>query len=173
MAKVDRSTGEVLFSRPVLRGAYDDFSDRSHGSDLLCNDVSMADQSARDEADINVLVKRFGIGEIAIAANTRAPFYGDFTDLKSPHEMAQALVEAQTTFMRLPAAVRAEFDNDPHRFVDFCSDDKNYDRICDLGLLAPEPMRKRQEERKAAEQAALDAKVSEEISRREKAGKPA
>ena len=168
MAKVDRVTGEVKFSLPVLRSSYDDFNDRSQAGDLLCLDESLASQSDAEEADINVLVKRFGIGEVPIH-DVRAPSYGDFTGLKSPHEMAQALVEAQAAFMALPAVVRSEFANDPHAFVDFCSKDENYDRICDLGLLAPEPMSKRVGERRAAEKAALDAKVEAEIQARSKA----
>lgn len=169
MAKVDRSTGEILFSRPVLRGAYDDFSDRSHAGDLHCQDVSLADQSARDEADINVLVKRFGIGLSPMPVGARAPFFADISDLKSPHEMAQALVEAQATFMRLPAEVRSRFDNDPHAFVEFCSNDANYDDICDMGLLAPEPMQKRQEARKAAQEAELQKRVQAELAKQKEA----
>lgn len=156
------------FSLPKLRAAYDDHSIMSDLTGLCCMDESLADQSAADEADINVLVKRFGLGEVPLSG-VRAPFYGDFTGLQSPHEMAQALVEAQATFMMLPAAVRAEFDNNPHRFVDFCSNDENYDRICDLGLLAPEPMQARVEARRKAESDALAAKINEEIAKRQKA----
>lgn len=160
------------FSLPKLRAAYDDHSQMSDSTGLTCEDESRTAQSFKDEADINILVRRFGIGEVPLSG-VRAPFYGDFTDLKTPHEMAQALVQAQASFMRLPAAVRAEFDNDPHRFVDFCSDDANYDRICDLGLLAPEPMQKRQEARRKAEADALEARVNQVIQEREKAGKTA
>ena len=171
MAKVDRSTGEVLevktFSLPVLRSAYDDFSDRAHASDLTCSDPSRTDQSGKEEADINVLVRRFGLGQVPVSG-VQAPWYGDFTDLRTPHEMAQQLVEAQAAFMRLPAQVRLDFDNDPYKFVEFCSQEENYDKICDLGLLAPEPMEKRVQARKAAEAAALKGRVDAEILARQK-----
>lgn len=179
MAKVDKATGEIVSldqATPVmvreLRHAFSNFDDRSHAADLLCLDESRASQSDKDECDINILVRRFGVGQVPVR-DLRAPSYGDFTDLRTPHEMAQALVEAQGAFMKLPAQVRAEFDNDPHRFVDFCSQDENYDRICDLGLLAPEPMQKRQEARRAAEAAAMQEKVDQAVQERLKAAKPA
>jgi len=156
------------FIRPALRAAYDDHSIMSDLSGVLCEDESLASQSAFEESDINVLVRRFGLdGELP--TDVRAPTFGDFSGLKSYQESLNALLEAQSAFMSMPAAVRSEFANDPHRFVEFCSKDENYDRMCDLGLLAPEPMQRRVEARKAAEKAAMDARVQEEIDRRSKA----
>lgn len=155
------------FIRPALRAAYDDHSQLSDLSGLLCEDESLASQSSFEESDINVLVRRFGLdGQLPV--DVRAPTYGDFTGLKSYQESLDALLEAQASFMAMPAHVRAEFDNDPHRFVSFCSDDANYDRICDLGLLAPEAMVRRVEARQASEKAAFSAKVDAEIASRSK-----
>lgn len=171
--RVNVETGEIVLAgvRPRLRAAYDDHGPMSDETGLACLDESLADQSSREEADINTLVRRFGIGELPVR-DVRAPWYGDFTGLKSPHEMAQALVEAQAVFMQMPAKVRAEFDNDPHRFVDFCSKDENYDRMCDMGLLAPEPMQKRLEARKAKERADFEAKAREFAEAEAKKAKP-
>lgn len=172
--KVDVSTGEVLpvGFRPALRAAYDDHMPFSDASGLRCEDESLASQSALEESDINVLVRRFGLtGELP--SGVRAPSYGDFTGLGSYQEALNALVAAQGAFMELPAEIRSTFDNDPHRFVAFCSDDKNYDQMCDWGMLAPEPMQKRVQARRADEQARLDAQVAAEIAKREKASKEA
>ncbi|WNK13427.1 MAG: internal scaffolding protein [Microvirus sp.] len=170
--KIDKVTGEILFELPTFKNAYGDHSPASVACGLRCSDESLASQSAKDEADINVLVRRFGLdGEIP--TDVRAPSYGDFTNLGSYQEALNALLGAQNAFMEMPAAIRAEFDNDPHRFVAFCSDDANYDRMCDLGLLAPEPMQKRVDARLAAAAAELEAKVSAELAKREKAVKPA
>lgn len=175
MAKdpVDKVTGEIFRSRAVVcRQAYDDHSVVSFSTGLACVDESLASQSARDEADINVLVRRFGLtGELP--QGVRAPTYGDFTGVGSYQEALNALLGAQSAFMALPAEVRSEFDNDPHRFVDFCSKDENYDRMCDLGLLAPEAMQKRVEARRAREAAELQAKVDQEIAKRQKASNEA
>jgi phage internal scaffolding protein len=174
MAKdlIDRKTGEILFQRPVVRQAYDDHMVVSDASGLRCEDESLASQSSKDEADINILVRRFGLDGM-LPSNVRAPTYGDFMGLTSYQESLNALIAAQHSFMAMPAKVRAEFDNDPHRFVHFCSDDANYDRMCELGLLAPEAMQKRAEARKAAVAADLDGKVQAELAKREKAVKPA
>jgi len=174
MAKdpVDRVTGEIFDVHPPLRAAYDDHRPMSIVTGLICLDESLASQSSAEEADINVLVRRFGLdGELP--KDVRAPQYGDFTNLGSYQDALNALVDAQASFNAMPAHVRAEFDNDPHRFVQFCSDDRNYDRICDLGMLAPEPMQKRIDARKAKEAADMAAKVEAEIAKREKASKEA
>jgi len=171
---VDKVTGEITysFSLPYVRMAYDDHMIVSDATALRCLDESLASQSALEESDINTLVRRFGLdGELP--KDVRAPYYGDFTGLKSYQESLNALLVAQDAFMAMPARVRSEFDNDPHRFVDFCSKDENYDRMCDLGLLAPEPMQKRVEARRAAEAAKMAAAVDAEIAKREKAVKPA
>lgn len=169
--RVDEDTGEIVgLERPPLKVAYDNFDAASDATALRCKDESLASQSAKDEADINVLVRRFGLdGELP--TDVRAPTFGDFTGLKSYQESLNALVAAQASFMAMPASVRSEFDNDPHRFVAFCSDDENYDRMCDLGLLAPEAMKRRIEGRRAKEQADLEAKVQAELEKREKAQK--
>ena len=172
---VDKVTGEINWgplSRPQVRQVYDDHMPMSTASGLLCQDESLASQSAKDEADINVLVRRFGLDGI-MPQDVRAPTYGDFTGLGSYQEALNALLAAQQSFMSLPAHVRSEFDNDPHRFVSFCSDDANYDRMLDMGLAAPEAMEKRVKARQKAAADALEASVQAEISRREKAGKPA
>ena len=56
----------------------------------------------------------------------------------------------------LPASVRARFDNDPSKFVEFATDEANLAELRSLGLLSPEAV----ERLDAAEAAAL-AKAAE------------
>lgn len=49
-----------------------------------------------------------------------------------------ALIAADDSFMELPADLRARFDHNPGKFVDFCSDAKNRDELIKLGLV-PKP----------------------------------
>lgn len=102
-------------------------------------------QSGKDDADINVIVKRFGLtGQIK--PNNVQPFYGDFSGVDSYHEAQNMLVAAKQAFAELPSHVRERFANDPGNLIRFVSDDKNLEEARKLGLLrpqeaAPAPMR--------------------------------
>lgn len=104
---------------------------------LKCEDLSLAQQSFRDETDINNILERFNItGELP--GGQTQPQYGDF--LESPVDYKQALdvvKGAQSAFNALPAALRARFDNDATKFVDFASNEANRDEAYKLGLLDP------------------------------------
>lgn len=41
--------------------------------------------------------------------------------------------------MDLPAKVRSRFENDPQKFLEFCSDPKNRDEAVSLGLIMSAP----------------------------------
>lgn len=101
---------------------------------LHCADPSLAVQSERDEVDINTIVKRFGLtGQLPVGV--RAPTYGDFDGISDFHEAANAIAESYEAFDQMPAEVRRRFDNDPGKFVDFCSDDSNREEAIKLGLI--------------------------------------
>lgn len=119
-----------------------DFVDTLMMSDdcgLECRDKSLAIQSAKDEADINVIVKRFGLtGQVP--QGFRIPTYQDFLDAPDDYRGAlHAVREAESSFMRLPAAIRARFQNDPHLFVSFCSDPSNLADLREMGLAPKAP----------------------------------
>lgn len=102
-------------------------------SGLACGDPSLARQSQAEDADINVIVKRFGLTG-KLPDNVRPPTYADFEDVWDFQTAMNAVVAAQASFMAMPADVRARFGNDPHQFVEFCSDEKNLDEMRRLGL---------------------------------------
>lgn len=114
-------------------------------SGLVCEDESLALQSAKDEADINTIVRKFGLtGELP--NDLKMPQSGDFTDVPDFHSAMNLVRSAQEQFLRVPADVRARFNNDPQRLMAFLEDDVNRDEARKLGFLAdpvkvPEPMR--------------------------------
>ena len=120
---------------PFFRTPYN--YDRDAVSDetgLRCEDESLAQQSFKDECDINVIVKRFGLTG-TMPESVQTPVYADFTDLVTDYHSAMDLVlRADEAFMSLPAAVRVTFNNDAGAFVDFCSDAKNAEKMRELGL---------------------------------------
>lgn len=118
-----------------LRTAYNyDMDKASEESGLVCNDPSMAQQQFLEESDINTIVNRFGLnGELPDVL--RAPSYGDYTEISDFHSAMNAVKSAEANFMQMPADIRARFLNDPQRFLEFVSDDSNYDEARKLGLL--------------------------------------
>lgn len=100
---------------------------------LICNDPSLAVQSQKDEADINNIVRNFGVtGRVPSAV--RLPQYGDFSGVSDYRSAIEAVRAAEASFMSIPAKVRAEFDNDPQQFADFCLDPSNLPQLREWGL---------------------------------------
>lgn len=102
-------------------------------SGLHCRDKSRALQSQAQDADINVIVKRFGVtGQLP--QGLRLPTYGDFSEVVDYRTALDAVRAAEASFMEVPAEIRRRFGDDPQAFVEFCSDEKNYDELVKLGL---------------------------------------
>lgn len=80
--------------------------------DLELDGVSMVQQHFRDEVDINTIVRRFGVtGQIPDFLPQGV--YGDFQDVDDYDSAVAAIERANDGFMRLPAEVREQFNNDP------------------------------------------------------------
>lgn len=126
---------------PFMRTEFNyDREKASFDSALRTPEPTLAVQDALEETDINTIVRRFGItGQLP--QGVRPPQYGDFTGVTDYREALDAVIEADRAFMQMPADVRKRFDNDPARFVDFCSDPGNLEEARKLGLLMPEPVR--------------------------------
>jgi phage internal scaffolding protein len=125
---------------PFVRSPYNyDMSVVSDETGVDCfalGGPSMTQQHFRDECDINTIVRRFGLtGELP--SGLQAPVYADFEGVMDYHTALNAVLDADSAFMELPAHVRARFANDAGAFVDFCSDDRNRAEAEKLGLVFP------------------------------------
>lgn len=90
-------------------------------------------QSAKDDADINVIVRRFRVtGYLPTAA--KLPTYGDFTGVSDYRTAMDAVRKAAEGFMELPASIRERFGNDPQQLLEFCSKPANQEELRKLGL---------------------------------------
>lgn len=97
---------------------------------------SMTQQSQAEEADINTIVKRFGLGG-TVPLNPRLPILSDFDEIFDFKTAQDAVALANSRFMSMPANIRSEFQNDPQLFVEYCSNPDNLPELRKLGL-APE-----------------------------------
>lgn len=115
------------------------YSVPNRASDLECLDPSLAQQSFKDDADINVMLERFKVTGV-MPQGVVMPTYGDFTGVSDYRTAVAAINKAQNAFMDMPANVRARFDNDPQKFLEFFADGKNREEAERLGLV-PAPVK--------------------------------
>lgn len=122
---------------PRAPGKYDtDIVSEETG--LQCLDDTLTVQSDKDQCDINILVKQFGLtGTMPMLE--RLPITQDFVSNLDYKDALNALRDADAAFMELPADLRKRFEHDPGQFVQFCSDPANMDEIIKLGLAPPKP----------------------------------
>lgn len=107
---------------------------------LFCNDPSRAIQSQKDEANINTIVRNFGVtGTVRQAAVP--PTYGDFDGIDDYRSAVEAVKAAQDSFGALPSSVRSRFHNDPGAFLEFVENPANLPELRTMGLapLPPDP----------------------------------
>lgn len=121
-----------------LRAQLDDHEPASEASALSCRDPSLTQQSFLEDTDINNILERFmKTGEAPQVIDL--PRHGDFTQVNDFQTAMNILVHAQGEFMKLPAKLRARFENDPQQFHDFVLDDNNRDELIKMGLRKPRP----------------------------------
>lgn len=95
---------------------------------------SLTVQSMAEDADINVLMRRFGVTG-HMPQSVRVPQYGDFTGIRDFRTAMEAVKAAQDQFLSLPPEVRSRFGNDPQALLEFVSQPGNEAELARLGLL--------------------------------------
>lgn len=149
-----------------LRTPYNyDVAAASDETAIFCPDTPenrRTKQEFADEVNINTIVRRFGLtGELP--KDFRSPMYGDFdmvTDFKSA---VDAVVRAGDEFDRMPAELRARFDNDPQKLLEFVADEGNRDEAIKLGLVLPPTVAHPTSTELASKLDALDAKIDARV----------
>lgn len=124
----------MKYTGPEIRqpGCYDPIK----AADDCCIDdygPSLTQQSQAKDADINEIVKRFGLTG-TLPDDIRIPHYADYDEVIDFHTAMNAVAAAQSQFMRMPAAIRSRFDNDPQKFVEFCEAPGNIEALRQMGL---------------------------------------
>lgn len=134
-----------------LRTPYNyDTDAASNESGLACEEPSLAQQHFKDECDINTILERFNITGM-LPQSPLSPRYGDFTGIGDYHTALNRVIAAQDEFEALPAQIRARFENDPAKLIEFLDDEANRPEAESLGLVE-----------KAAAEAVEAAKVTPE-----------
>lgn len=94
---------------------------------------SITKQAFKEECNINNIMAKFQKTGIITHVQNHSPQYGDFTGGDYTEAM-NVITKANSMFQELPSSIRKEFENDPAKFLDFVSDEKNIERMVELGL---------------------------------------
>lgn len=105
-------------------------------TDCKCEDVSLTVQADRDEVDINKIVERHR--QAGLPLPPQSVRFGDATAAISYEQGLAATAAAREMFGRLPARVRARFENEPANLLVFMSEESNREEAIELGLI-PKP----------------------------------
>ena len=98
---------------------------------------TMTQQHMAESCDINWIMKRYEKDGIIEHYNQHQGDYSDYSEFPDFHTAMNKVIDAQDMFMTLPAGVRDKFNNDPGAFVEFVSDDNNFDAMVEMGLAKP------------------------------------
>lgn len=114
---------------------------------------SKTEQSHKEAVDINNLVRLYGRRGGLPPIDPTA--FGEFPAI-SFHEAMNVVSKMQEQFDKLPAKIRAEFDNNPAQFQEYVADPENLKNLTEAGIVTP-AMRKEQEAASEAAKAATEA----------------
>jgi phage internal scaffolding protein len=103
-------------------------------SGLACEEPSLAQQHFKDECDINNILRQFNITGL-LPESPLSPRYGDFSGISDYHTALNRVIAAQDEFEALPAQIRARFDNDPSKLIEFLENSENRPEAESLGLV--------------------------------------
>jgi len=118
-----------------FRHAYSaDQAEVSYESGLACDyQLGRTKQSFKEECDINTIVRRFGLtGKVPVGF--KMPQTGDFTNVSDFQSAMNLIVEAEDSFLQVPAEIRARFDHNPQALMSFMENPANVEECRRLGL---------------------------------------
>lgn len=99
------------------------------------NDPSLTIQSEAEKCDLEICRAIYAKSGVMNNIRTDQPKYGDFTSSRDYHDVLMRAQQAQDDFMTLDAHIRARFDNDPGKLLDYVANPKNRSEAIKLGLL--------------------------------------
>lgn len=94
-------------------------------------------QYFKEECDVNNIIAKHGTNGGPVWMNREQPKYIDCTSIPDYQTAQNTVIRAHEGFMALPAKIRAQFDNDPHKFVIFATNPENLDALRQMGLAPP------------------------------------
>ena len=123
----------------MIRSAFNfDPDSFSRLNSVINTEDSLAQQSFKEECDINVILRRFAVtGQLP--DNVRVPQYAEFEEAFDFMSCMNVIRAGEEAFAAMPSDVRERFANDPARFIAFANNKDNYDEALKMGLVVSRP----------------------------------
>lgn len=112
-------------------------TDGTRGVRTVCVEESRTKQSMKEECDINGIMKRFERTGLITHNNVREAYFADVSEVPDFAAAVDVVRKAEEMFSSLPAKLRVFFENDSAKYVQFCADPANADKMVELGLKDP------------------------------------
>lgn len=119
---------------PELRGVKLDERDPLRRQRVRFED-GRTKQQFKDECDINNIMKKYERNLMLDHVNRYGGQYADVTGDVDYQTALNTIISAEEAFFSIPAKIRARFENDPQRFLEFVSDPSNREEMGKMGLL--------------------------------------
>lgn len=95
----------------------------------------LTEQHHKDSCDVNNILRNYNADTLALHNAQFEGNYGDFTDFMEYSDAFNFIKQTDEMFNSIPAHIRADFDNDPQKFVDFAVDPANKLKMSEYGFL--------------------------------------
>lgn len=100
------------------------------------NKPSLTEKIQGHDLDINAIVNRYHQGIYSpVPIATKKPTFAGVFKPNMYEESVQYIRNVQNEFNSLPSNIRARFDNDPNKLLNFLEDSSNIEEAHKLGLL--------------------------------------
>lgn len=114
--------------------------------------IPVTKQSFKNECDINRIMARYTKTGVIEHLNRNKPEYG-FAPEVDFRQALELIDKASDMFDKLPAKIRAKFDNDPGKFLGFVENPENRSEAALMGLLNEEATLEEAEKLEASDSA--------------------
>lgn len=101
---------------------------------IVCG-PSRTKQAMKDECDINNIMKRYKTTGLITHVKQNPGEYADVSEVSDYRTSLNRIKNAEKNFSRLPATLRARFDNNVADFLDFASNPDNLEEMTKLGII--------------------------------------
>lgn len=100
---------------------------------LQCKDPSLADQSQKDECDINTIVDRFGITG-HLPESGVMPRYAVLEEVGDFQQYMGRQIAAEEAYNAMPSGLRRIVGSSYRDFLNFVDDPANHEKLVEFGL---------------------------------------
>lgn len=99
---------------------------------------SKTEQAHKSDCDIQTILKKYQQHGVIQHNHSIQGTYGDYINAPDFTEAQNLIAEAKSMFETVPARIRADFDNDPAKFLEFTQNEANRERMIEYGFIAPD-----------------------------------